>query len=109
MPAALQGVFVEIFGNSIKFRRDGEEPRISISVQESPGGHLIRIADNGNGWDAARSEKMFEPLCKLEAHAEGFGLGLAIARRIVQFAGGKIWADPRSDGGDFFIEIPQQD
>jgi len=108
VPSAIQAAMVEVIHNSIRVHREGVAPRIAISAQQSPGGHVIRISDNGRGWDAAYSEKMFEPLAKLEAHSEGFGLGLAIARRIVEFQGGRMWAEPRADGGDVFIEFPRE-
>ena len=106
VPSALQAALVELFTNAIRFRRDDEPLRIAISARASGSGALIRIADNGRGWDAGDSEKMFEPLRKLEAHPEGFGLGLAIARRIVEFAGGGMRAEARADGGDFLIDMP---
>src|SRR5262249_12511837 len=55
VPAALQGALVEVFQNSIRFRREDEPLRIAISVQVSAaGGRVICITDNGPAWEAAQ-------------------------------------------------------
>jgi C4-dicarboxylate-specific signal transduction histidine kinase len=108
VPSAMQAVLVEVIGNAIRFRKPDEPPRITIMGEASGAGAVIRVSDNGRGWDAGYSEKMFEPLQKLEAHAEGFGLGLAIARRLVESRGGRMWAEPGADGGVVFIQLPSE-
>jgi signal transduction histidine kinase len=106
VPSGLQSALVEIIGNSIRFRKPGQPLRITIQAEKLESSVRIRVGDNGPGWSGSLSEKMFEPLQKLEASPEGFGLGLAIARRIVEGLGGRIWAEPRPDGGNILIDLP---
>jgi light-regulated signal transduction histidine kinase (bacteriophytochrome) len=108
-PSAMQPVLAELFANAIRFRDPNRPLRIAISTSADGDRHRVRVGNNGRTWSADHSEKMFEPLQKLEASPDGFGLGLAIARRIVEGLGGKIWAESAPGGGTFFIEIPAGD
>ncbi len=107
--SAIQTVFAELVANAIRFRDPDRPLCIAISASQDGDRHLIRVRDNGRGWSPDHSEKMFEPLRKLEASPDGFGMGLAIARRIVEGLGGRIWAESASVGGSFLIEIPAGD
>jgi signal transduction histidine kinase len=107
--SSMQAVLAELFSNAIRFRDPNRPLRIAISASEDGDRHRIRLENNGRSWSPDHSEKMFEPLQKLEACPDGFGLGLAIARRIVEGLGGKIWAESAPGGGTFFIEIPTGD
>jgi light-regulated signal transduction histidine kinase (bacteriophytochrome) len=107
--SSIQTVLAELFANAIRFRDPNRPLRIAISASADGDLHLIRVENNGRSWSANHSEKMFEPLQKLEACPDGFGLGLAISRRIVEGLGGKIWAESAPGGGTFFIEIPTGD
>jgi chemotaxis family two-component system sensor kinase Cph1 len=110
-PAAIQSVLAELIANSIRFRDPARPLRIAISTSASPAGdrRRIRVSDNGPGWNPRHSERMFEPLRKLDGTPDGFGLGLAIARRVVEGFGGRICAESDSTGGVFLIDIPDDD
>jgi len=66
------------------------------------------VRDNGVGIDAAQQESIFELFHRLDPLVEGTGLGLALARRIVQAHGGRIWAQSAGagSGSTFFFSLP---
>jgi signal transduction histidine kinase len=84
----------------------------TVTVRAAPRHDRIRIEvhDQGPGVPAADRERIFEPFTRgpTPARAGGVGLGLAIARRIVEAHGGTIGVDPAPEGGGrFAIELPR--
>jgi signal transduction histidine kinase len=65
----------------------------------------LEVADNGAGWNAAFSDKLFQPLERLDARRGGAGLGLAIAKAYVESAGGSIRAILLNPGASFVSEL----
>ena len=64
----------------------------------------VSISDTGHGVSAAHLPKLFEPF--FTTKNEGLGLGLAIARSIVEAHAGKIWADGGESGATFHVTLP---
>jgi signal transduction histidine kinase len=92
-------VFQNLVSNAIKYR--GElPPRIHIDATRDGAFWTIRCHDNGTGVPAESREQVFEPFWRGPgAVAQGTGLGLAVCRRIVTQAGGRIWIDDPGEGG----------
>jgi signal transduction histidine kinase len=90
--AALLGNLV---GNSIKFRRPGVPPRVHIEARRIGDEWEISCADNGIGIDAEFADKVFVIFQRLHAKEvyPGTGIGLAIAKKIIEYHGGRIWLD----------------
>jgi signal transduction histidine kinase len=65
---------------------------------------LIRVADNGIGFDPVHSDKIFQTYTRLHSkdHYEGSGLGLALCRKIVERHGGTIQASAEPGKGACF-------
>ncbi|UTF59768.1 CHASE3 domain-containing protein [Gilvimarinus sp. DA14] len=117
-------VFMNLIGNSIKFRREGVAPviRVEASTGEEfalEGDHLydgvswcrLRFSDNGIGFDEQYAEKVFNLFQRLHGRDEysGTGIGLALCRKIIERHGGKIEAKSQpGEGSEFIIHIPLQ-
>ena len=115
-PTLLRQLFQNLIANAIKFHRPGVAPRVEIAAFEtterSPtGGCLVGISvtDNGIGFDQRHAARIFEPMERLHGRSvyPGSGMGLALARRIVQRHGGTIKADgiPKA-GSAFHVTLP---
>ncbi len=89
-------VVQNLLDNAVKFMGDQRNPRIEIGASERDGRVLCWVRDNGEGIDSRNLERIFGVFDRLQHHVEGSGIGLALARRIIDVHGGEIWAE--SDG-----------
>jgi PAS domain S-box-containing protein len=67
--------------------------------------YAISVRDTGSGIDPAIKDKIFDPFFTTKPNGKGTGLGLFLARQIVQQHNGRIWADNNPDGGATFTVI----
>jgi PAS domain S-box-containing protein len=107
-PAQLGQVFQNLIGNALKFRAE-RAPRIRIGGDKSNGKCVFRVEDNGIGIDKEYSERVFQMFQRLHGRGryEGSGIGLAIAKKIVERHGGRIWFDSEpGKGATFFFTMP---
>lgn len=99
-----------LVSNAIKYRHPDRKPVVTIRSERAPEAWRIVVQDNGIGFDPRRSARMFEMFQRLHPRGEheGSGIGLAIAKRIVERHRGKLWAESTPDvGSRFYFEIPR--
>lgn len=103
-PDQMLRLFQNLIGNAIKFRKEATSPVINISARRDDAHWLFSVQDNGIGIDRQYAEKIFVVFKKLHNNArfEGTGIGLAIAKKIVERHGGKIWFESEPGKGTTF-------
>lgn len=96
----LAQVFSNLVSNAIKYSPTGGEIEISATVQ--PDTVTISVTDHGPGIEADDIPHVFDRFYRSAAalrNQKGAGLGLYLARAVVESHGGQIWVDPRFTGG----------
>ncbi|GAB3850386.1 hypothetical protein GCM10028822_15690 [Hymenobacter terrigena] len=105
-----ENLLVRTFNNLLINARqavpEGRAPHIDVSLEPAGSGSVrVAIRDNGAGIPEDVREKVFVP--NFTTKASGSGIGLAVAKRGIESAGGKIWFETKvGEGTDFFIELP---
>ncbi len=97
-----------LLSNAIKFRGK-ERPRIHISCSNGGSYWQFSVQDNGIGIDMQYAEKIFELFRRLNNKEEypGTGIGLSIAKKIVEQHEGRIWVESEiGKGSTFYFTIP---
>jgi PAS domain S-box-containing protein len=100
----LKDVMMNLLDNAIKFTRRREKPRITIGCTETNAAIVYFVQDNGAGFNMKDSGSLFVPFRRLHRSGdfEGTGIGLALAKRIIERHGGRIWAKGEVDKGATF-------
>jgi signal transduction histidine kinase len=98
--------------DAIMARKEKEpnlEGRIEVSVYEEDGEAVVKVRDNGGGIPQEILERIFEPYFTTKEEGQGTGLGLHMARRIVEEKmGGRLTAANEGDGAVFTIRIRKE-
>ncbi len=99
-------IMVNLIKNAIEATQDVEQKNICITIKsEIEGVLLISVADNGAGIPLELQEKIFLP--NFSTKEQGSGIGLALAKRGVEHASGRIWVESSTQKGTtFFVELP---
>ncbi|HWT22781.1 MAG TPA: PAS domain S-box protein, partial [Solirubrobacteraceae bacterium] len=97
-------LFQNLIGNAVKFVPGDRVPEVSVSAVRDGARWRFTVDDNGIGLDAAHADRIFRMFQRLHSRDEypGTGIGLAIAKKVVERHGGQIWAEPGPDGGARF-------
>ncbi len=108
-PEQLQRVLFNLIQNAI--RHTPADGTIVVRAERAPGAALeIEVADSGTGIDPIHRERVFKPFVQGAAQAGGAngsaGLGLAIARAIVEAHGGRIWLTDATPGTHVRFTVP---
>lgn len=103
----IQQVFVNLMSNAVKYTPDGGN--ITLTIKEKPNGfselgcYEFSIEDNGIGMTPEFQKIMFEPFSRADDHrttkVQGTGLGMAIARNIVNLMNGNIQVESAPNKG----------
>lgn len=104
-------VFVNLLLNAIQFTPLEGEIRLTIDDRDDE--VMVSIADTGRGISEENLEKIFEVFYQVDDHMTrrygGLGLGLSIARELVNLHGGRIWAESEGlgEGSTFRVVLPK--
>lgn len=111
-PEKLTSAFVNLLDNAVRFTPEHGE--INIHAMLRPGGDLlVSIQDNGMGIEPNDLTKIFNEFYQAEPHTtrkySGMGIGLSIARGLVEAHGGKVWAESEGPGkgATFKVLLPK--
>ncbi|MCB0279325.1 MAG: HAMP domain-containing histidine kinase [Calditrichaeota bacterium] len=106
----LTEVFKIIIDNSIKYRKPEQAVTIRLEHAESDNDYLFSISDDGLGIPPKYLEKVFDIFERLDPETDGTGIGLSIAKSIIQYHGGTIWieSDGENKGSTARISIPKK-
>jgi signal transduction histidine kinase len=101
-------LFQNLISNAIKYRRE-EPPRIVIHARRDVTSWIFSVADNGRGFNQQFAERIFGLFQRLHPRdVDGTGMGLSIARRILERHGGRIWAESKEGvGSTFYFSLPR--
>ncbi|WP_233863360.1 sensor histidine kinase [Paraburkholderia adhaesiva] len=122
-PAALEQIFGNLIDNAMRHLDPARPGRVAIGALDAAEGAESSVApgldastrtyyvrDNGTGIPAAYLPKLFSAFQRLHgSESGGEGIGLALARRIAERHGGRIWVESAEGvGSTFFVALPTQ-
>jgi signal transduction histidine kinase len=80
---------------------------LEIGAEQDAGEVRLYVRDNGVGIEKRYQEKIFGLFQRLDTGREGTGVGLTIARRIIEQHGGRLWVESEPGrGSTFWISLP---
>jgi PAS domain S-box-containing protein len=102
-------VLTNLISNAIKYSSKQKNAEVEITSEKQDGEIIYSVQDNGVGFDMEYIDKLFGVFQRLHSQEEftGTGVGLAIAKRIIQKHDGNIWAESRlGNGAKFYFSLP---
>ena len=103
-PRRVRQIVNNLLSNAIKYNHAGG--RVTLSAVERGPVVELRVEDTGVGMSAAQLERMFTPFDRLGAEAtgvKGSGIGLALAKKLVEMMGGAIRVHSQPGAGSAFV------
>jgi signal transduction histidine kinase len=105
-PARLRQVFQNVLANAIKFSEPDDPICVTATLTDAE--IAITVGDRGRGIDAATLPRLFDLFTRGHTTTSGFGIGLAVVRRLVELHSGTVEAhsDGLGTGSTFTIRLP---
>jgi signal transduction histidine kinase len=91
-------VLQNLIDNGAKYMGSQTSPRIEIGAETRGNEPVFFVRDNGIGIESKYHEKVFGLFERIEQTTEGTGIGLALAKRIVEVHNGRIWIESEGLG-----------
>ena len=110
-PGQFLQLFQNLIGNGIKFHGD-RPPVVHVSANKRDHEWLFAVQDNGIGIEEKYSHRLFVVFQRLHNQSEypGTGIGLALAQKIVERHGGRIWFESVPGlGSTFYFTLPTEE
>jgi two-component system sensor histidine kinase KdpD len=104
----IERVLANLLGNAGKY--SPKASTINVEARGLNGSLAIDVLDRGRGVPAGEIERIFDAFERLSApeDSRGYGIGLALSKRLVEANGGRIWAKNRDGGGlDVGFSLPR--
>ncbi|MBS7231339.1 PAS domain S-box protein [Flavobacterium psychroterrae] len=105
IPIQMHQLFANLINNGLKYNKD--EPKITIIAEEESidGRHYYKfsVSDNGVGFDAKFTERIFKMFHRLNNDKQGTGIGLALCKKIAENHGGYIRVESKPGAGATFV------
>jgi light-regulated signal transduction histidine kinase (bacteriophytochrome) len=104
----LNQLFSNLISNAIKYRSENRSCKIKIESEGKYKKVIYKISDNGIGIAARHHEKIWNVFFRVNSgeNANGEGIGLSLAKRIIDKHQGRIWVESKEDDGSiFFVEL----
>ena len=108
-PIQLTQLFQNLVSNAVKFRRPEEPPQVQIEAEPHGAMWRFTVRDNGIGVEPGYAARIFQIFQRLDpGKYPGDGIGLALAKRIVDRHGGQIGVEPLPEGkgSQFWFTLP---
>jgi signal transduction histidine kinase len=105
----LKQVWANLLSNAFKFTRHRERALVEVGSRDGSGERVYLVRDNGAGFDMRYAQRLFGVFQRmhLQEEFEGTGVGLSLARRIVERHGGRMWAEAAvNEGATFYFTLP---
>lgn len=111
-PSWARIVFQNLVSNAVKYSSRGQT--VTISIHQKGTYIIVAIKDKGCGIPAAQAKRIFTKLFRadnaLKMESEGSGIGLYVAKAMVEEADGKIWFESvENKGSTFYVKLPVSD
>ncbi|WP_343351859.1 ATP-binding protein [Pseudomonas sediminis] len=103
--AQLERLIDNLIDNALRYSNPGDEVRLQVRRQGEQ--VIVSVQDGGEGIPFEQQARIFEPFVQVGRRKGGVGLGLALAREIVQLHGGQIGVHSRpGEGANFYFSLP---
>jgi signal transduction histidine kinase len=102
-------VIQNLVDNAVKYSCDRPDARVDIGGKREERQAILHVRDNGIGIERRYHDRVFELFRQLDQKCSGTGIGLALAKRIIEEHNGRIWveSDGPGTGSTFCFSIPE--